>query len=103
MGRAELKAYQGRTLDDIAKAEGKDPLDVLMDVIAKDDTTGSGIMFFIDEGDMRAALRAPARDARHRLGRHGARQRAAHGGRASARVGLGGAHPRQVRARGARC
>lgn len=59
VARADLKRYQGRTLDDIAKAENKDPLDVLMDVIAADDTTGSGIMFFIDEGDMRAALKHP--------------------------------------------
>ena len=57
--RADLKKYQGRTLDDIAKAEGKDPLDVLMDVIADDDTTGSGIMFFINEDDMRLALKHP--------------------------------------------
>jgi dihydroorotase/N-acyl-D-amino-acid deacylase len=59
VGRAELKSYQGRTLDDIAKAEGKDPLDVLFDLIVKDDTTGSGIMFFINEADMRAALAHP--------------------------------------------
>lgn len=59
VARADLKAYQGRTLEDIAKAEQKDPLDVLMDLIANDDTTGSGIMFFMDEGDLRAALRHP--------------------------------------------
>ena len=59
VGRADLKAYQGRTLDDIATAEKKDPLDVLFDLITKDDTTGSGIMFFIDETDMRAALAHP--------------------------------------------
>ncbi len=57
--RADLKTYQGRTLDAIAKAEQKDPLDVLMDLIANDDATGSGIMFFMDEGDLRAALRHP--------------------------------------------
>ncbi|MCC7178207.1 MAG: D-aminoacylase [Acidobacteria bacterium] len=59
VGRAELKKYQGRTLDDIAKAEQKDPLDVLMDLIAQDDTTGSGIMFFMHEDDLRAALKHP--------------------------------------------
>ncbi len=59
VGRADLKAYQGRTLADIAKAESRDPLDVLIDLIAKDDTTGSGIMFFINETDMRAALAHP--------------------------------------------
>ncbi len=59
VGRADLKRFQGRTLDDIAKAERKDPLDVLMDLIAQDDTTGSGVMFFMDEGDVRTALRHP--------------------------------------------
>jgi N-acyl-D-amino-acid deacylase len=59
VGRAELKKYQGRTLDDIAKAERKDPLDVLMDLIVEDDTTGSGIMFFMSEDDMRTALKHP--------------------------------------------
>jgi len=59
VSRAELKKYQGRTLDDIAKAEQKDPLDVLMDIIAQDDTTGSGVMFFMNEDDVRAALKHP--------------------------------------------
>ena len=59
VGRAELKTFQGRTLDDIATAERKDPLDVLMDLIAEDDTTGSGVMFFMDENDVRAALKHP--------------------------------------------
>jgi dihydroorotase/N-acyl-D-amino-acid deacylase len=59
VGRAELKKYQGRTLDDIATAEQKDPLDVLMDLIAADDVTGSGVMFFMNEDDVRAALKHP--------------------------------------------
>jgi len=59
VGRADLKVYQGRTLADIAKAETRDPLDVLIDLIAEDDTTGSGIMFFINETDLRAALAHP--------------------------------------------
>jgi len=59
VGRAELKRFQGRTLEDIATAERKDPLDVLMDLIADDDTTGSGVMFFMHEDDVRAALRHP--------------------------------------------
>jgi dihydroorotase/N-acyl-D-amino-acid deacylase len=59
VSRAGLKRFQGRTLEDIAKADQKDPLDVLMDLIAQDDTTGSGIMFFMNEDDMRAALKHP--------------------------------------------
>jgi dihydroorotase/N-acyl-D-amino-acid deacylase len=59
VSRADLKKFQGRTLDDIAQAEHRDPLDVLMDLIAQDDTTGSGIMFFMSEDDMRTALKHP--------------------------------------------
>ena len=59
VSRPALKPFQGRTLDDIAKAARKDPLDVLMDIIAGDDTTGSGIMFFMNEDDMRLALKHP--------------------------------------------
>ncbi len=59
VSRPELKKYQGRTLDEIAKAEQRDPLDVLMDLIVEDHTTGSGIMFFMNEDDMRAALVHP--------------------------------------------
>jgi dihydroorotase/N-acyl-D-amino-acid deacylase len=59
VARGDLKKYQGRTLDDIAQAERRDPLDVLFDIIAKDDTTGSGIMFFMNEDDMRLALKHP--------------------------------------------
>jgi dihydroorotase/N-acyl-D-amino-acid deacylase len=54
-----LKRFQGRTLEDIARAERKDPLEVLMDLIADDETTGSGVMFFMHEDDVRAALRHP--------------------------------------------
>jgi dihydroorotase/N-acyl-D-amino-acid deacylase len=59
VSRAELKRFQGRTLADIAAAGRKDPIDVLMDLIADDDTTGSGVMFFMHEDDVRAALRHP--------------------------------------------
>jgi dihydroorotase/N-acyl-D-amino-acid deacylase len=55
----KLKPYQGRTLDEIARTDGKDPLDVLMDLILGDTTTGAGIMFMMREDDVRAALRHP--------------------------------------------
>ena len=54
-----LKPYQGRTLDEIARTDRKDPLDVLMDLILEDTTTGAGIMFMMREDDVRAALRHP--------------------------------------------
>jgi dihydroorotase/N-acyl-D-amino-acid deacylase len=59
VNRPELKPYQGRTLEAIATAERRDPLDVLIDLIARDDTTGSGVMFFMNEDDVRAALQHP--------------------------------------------
>jgi N-acyl-D-amino-acid deacylase len=93
VGRAELKRFQGRTLADIATAEKKDPLDVLIDLIADDDTTGSGVMFFMDEADVRAALRHP----HVMLGTDS-------GGMAPdsppPTAGVHPRHPRQVRARG---
>jgi dihydroorotase/N-acyl-D-amino-acid deacylase len=54
-----LHPYQGRTLDEIARTDRKDPLDVLMDLILEDTTTGAGIMFMMQEDDVRAALRHP--------------------------------------------
>jgi N-acyl-D-amino-acid deacylase len=54
-----LNPYQGRTLDEIARKDRKDPLDVLMDLILEDTTTGAGIMFMMREDDVRAALRHP--------------------------------------------
>jgi N-acyl-D-aspartate/D-glutamate deacylase len=59
VGRAALKKYQGQTLEAIAKAEVRDPLDVLFDIITEDEATGSGIMFFMDERDLRTALTHP--------------------------------------------
>jgi dihydroorotase/N-acyl-D-amino-acid deacylase len=54
-----LGPYQGRTLDEIARTDRRDPLDVLMDLILEDTTTGAGIMFMMREDDVRAALRHP--------------------------------------------
>ena len=55
----QLHRYQGRTLDEIARTDRKDPLDVLMDLILEDTTTGAGIMFMMREDDVRTALRHP--------------------------------------------
>ena len=54
-----LSAYQGRRLDEIARAEHKDALDALMDLIARDVTVGMGIMFMMREDEVSAALRQP--------------------------------------------
>ncbi len=54
-----LKQYEGRTLAQIAEDEAKDPLDVLLDLIEADGANGYGILFIMDEDDVRAGLRHP--------------------------------------------
>lgn len=59
LDKPELKRYQGRRLDEIARTDHKDPLDALMDLILEDTTVGYGVMFYMREDDVRAALRHP--------------------------------------------
>ncbi|HEV3456498.1 MAG TPA: D-aminoacylase [Thermoanaerobaculia bacterium] len=54
-----LKKYEGQTVADIAKAEGKDEVDVIMDLVAADRAHTSNIIFIMDDKDVRAALRHP--------------------------------------------
>ena len=66
-----------------------------MDLIAEDDTTGSGVMFFMDEDDVRAALKHPLVMLGTDSGGMAPDSRPADRRRAPARLGLGGAHPRR--------
>ncbi|HEU5219885.1 MAG TPA: D-aminoacylase, partial [Gemmatimonadales bacterium] len=54
-----LKKYEGKTLADIAKAEGKDPLDVELDILVADRGATSRVGFSMSEEDVRAALKNP--------------------------------------------
>jgi len=54
-----LKKYEGKTVAEIAKAEGKDEVDVIMDLVAADRAHTANIVFIMDEQDVRAALRHP--------------------------------------------
>ena len=54
-----LKKYEGKTVAEIAKAEGKDEVDVIMDLVAADRAHTSNIVFIMDEQDVRTALRHP--------------------------------------------
>ena len=54
-----LKKYEGRTIAQIAKDEAKDPLDVLMDVVAADRGNTGRVTFSMAEEDVRAALVHP--------------------------------------------
>lgn len=42
--KAELKGYEGRTIDEIAKAEGKDPVDAFLDLTLADDLDNEFIL-----------------------------------------------------------
>lgn len=53
-----LKKYEGRSLEEIGRAEGKDPRDALIDLVVADRAGSSGIIFVMDEGDVRAALKS---------------------------------------------
>ena len=54
-----LKKYEGRTLEQIGKDEGKDPVDVIMDVVSADRGNTSNVIFMMSEDDVRLALKHP--------------------------------------------
>ena len=54
-----LARYEGKNLDEIAKADGKDPADALMDLVIADKGNTSKITFSMHEDDVRAAVRHP--------------------------------------------
>ncbi|MEO8504406.1 MAG: D-aminoacylase [Acidobacteriota bacterium] len=56
---AELKKYEGKTIEQIATAEGKDPVDTLMDIVAADHGNTSNIIFIMSETDVKTALASP--------------------------------------------
>ncbi|HEV8253782.1 MAG TPA: D-aminoacylase [Vicinamibacteria bacterium] len=55
----ELKRYEGRTIEEIAREQGKDPLDALIDLVIADRANVGRITFSMSEGDVRAALAHP--------------------------------------------
>jgi dihydroorotase/N-acyl-D-amino-acid deacylase len=55
----DLKKYEGQTIADIAKSEGKDPVDVIMDVVIADKGNTGRVTFGMGEEDVRAALKHP--------------------------------------------
>jgi N-acyl-D-aspartate/D-glutamate deacylase len=55
----KLKPYEGRTVAEIAQAEGKDPRDVVIDIVLADRAAASCIISIMDEQDVRAALAHP--------------------------------------------
>jgi dihydroorotase/N-acyl-D-amino-acid deacylase len=55
----ELKKYEGMTIAQIAEAQSKSPEDALMDLVIADRGNSSGIIFIMNEDDVRAAMRNP--------------------------------------------
>jgi N-acyl-D-amino-acid deacylase len=55
----ELKRYEGKTLEEIGKMQGKDPLDALMDLVIADRGHSSNILFMMSEEDVRTGLKSP--------------------------------------------
>ena len=55
----ELKKYEGQTIADIAKSEGKDPVDVIMDIVIADKGNTGRVTFGMSEDDVKAALVHP--------------------------------------------
>jgi dihydroorotase/N-acyl-D-amino-acid deacylase len=54
-----LKHYEGKTIAEIARAEGKDPLDAWLDLVVADRGNTGRVSFTMSEDDVRAALRHP--------------------------------------------
>jgi dihydroorotase/N-acyl-D-amino-acid deacylase len=52
-----LKKYEGQTFEQIGKAEGKDPLDAMMDLVVADRGNSSNVIFIMNEDDVRLALK----------------------------------------------
>ncbi len=55
----DLAKYEGMTLNQIAKAMGKDPRDAVIDLVIADHGESSVITSIMDEDDVRTALRHP--------------------------------------------
>jgi N-acyl-D-amino-acid deacylase len=55
----DLKKYDGQTLAQIATAQGKDPLDALMDLVLADKAQTGALYFIASEEDLRYGLKQP--------------------------------------------
>lgn len=55
----KLKPLQGKTIAEIAKERGTDPIDTIMDILAEDDAFSEVAVFGMDESDVELALKQP--------------------------------------------
>jgi N-acyl-D-amino-acid deacylase len=56
---AKLKPFTGKTLAEVAKMRGKDPIDTAMDLIAEDESRIGAIYFMISEDNIKKELAKP--------------------------------------------
>lgn len=54
-----LKSLEGQTIEQIATAAKKDPVDTIMDIVVEDKGNTARVSFSMSEDDVRAALRSP--------------------------------------------
>jgi hypothetical protein len=57
--QSRVEKYEGRTIEQIARDERKDPLDALMDIVVADRSHTMRVTFPMNGEDMRAALKHP--------------------------------------------
>jgi len=55
----KLKPLTGKTLADVAKMRGKDPIDTIMDLIAEDESRISTVYYLMSEENVKKELRKP--------------------------------------------
>ena len=55
----ELKRLIGRTLEEVARARGRDEAETVLDLVLEDRSRISAVFFSIDEGNLRKVLRLP--------------------------------------------
>jgi len=55
----ELRRFQGKTLAEVAQAEGKDPIDTLMDLVMQDRSRIGTAYFLMSEQNVRLGLQQP--------------------------------------------
>ena len=56
---ASLKKYEGKTIEEIAEEEKKDPVDALMDLVIADKANSYCITFIAGDDDVKAAIQDP--------------------------------------------
>ena len=59
VGSAANRHHEGRTIAQIAASEGRDPLEVVFDLLAAERGAVKTLVFCVDEGDIRTILRHP--------------------------------------------